>query len=188
MTPLNFPLTVEVDISAIAAGTEVTLYFDLRSFRPAAGAFTLDAVVLAGAGLPPLSLELDPASDSGAAGDGLTNHAVVDLVGARDPGQDALLDIDGDGDVDGTDYFRFRNAYLEWLQSQTITSMFDYDRDGDLDIDDLMAFRYPPAAIRTRPSTMTQAAAMRTAAPFSRNHTNARTTPTTMLNCRNATT
>ncbi|MFN0127301.1 MAG: Ig-like domain-containing protein [Verrucomicrobiales bacterium] len=45
---LNFPVTVEVDISGIAAGTEVTLFFDLLGFNPAGSSVTIDNVQILG--------------------------------------------------------------------------------------------------------------------------------------------
>ena len=53
-------------------------------------------------------------------------------------------DADGDRDVDGADYSRFRAAYVLWVRNSQKTPDFDYfdfDQDGDVDADDFAAFR-----------------------------------------------
>ncbi|HEY7119126.1 MAG TPA: Ig-like domain-containing protein [Tepidisphaeraceae bacterium] len=100
---LNGPLAVEVDLSGVTAGTPVTLYFDLLGFGTDGSSVSVDDVTLVGAGAPPsLSVALDPASDSAAKGDSLTNITPVTITGLSDPNQTVLLDIDGDGFDDGT--------------------------------------------------------------------------------------
>lgn len=63
---------------------------------------TVAVQIVTEATVPALSFGLDPATDSGAVGDDLTNFARVNLVGSTDPLQAVLLDLDGDGFNDGT--------------------------------------------------------------------------------------
>src|SRR5262249_32974969 len=94
------PQTVTVDLSGVAAGTAVTLYFDLLGFGALGSQVVIDDVQMGN--FPPiLSLQLDPASDSGVAADHPTTLAPVPLAGAPAPPQTVLLDVDGDGFDDG---------------------------------------------------------------------------------------
>jgi len=95
--PWDDSVTVVVDLSGVAAGTELTLYFDLLGFGPQDSTVILDDVRLVGTEPPWLTLGLDSASDSGILGDDLTNLSTVDLVGVTDPSQLVELDLDGDG-------------------------------------------------------------------------------------------
>ncbi|MCU0963393.1 MAG: hypothetical protein MUF48_25155, partial [Pirellulaceae bacterium] len=98
----SLPWTVQVDLQGVAAGTEVTLYFDLLGFGELGSRVAVDNVVLASEPLPALEFHLDPAFDSGSVGDDLTHFAVVTLVGATDPLLSVALDTDGDGFDDGS--------------------------------------------------------------------------------------
>ena len=49
-------------------------------------------------------------------------------------------DVDGDGDVDGSDYYQFRNAYFQYVQTGVLNEAFDYDADGDIDYEDYTSF------------------------------------------------
>jgi hypothetical protein len=117
--PLAGTIDVTVDLSSVPAGTVATLYFDLLGFGTQASRVSIDDVRLIGAATgPPLEFQLDPATDSGALGDDLTNISLVALLGITDPFQVVLLDLDGDGfddgsvtaDADGN--FRFDNVPL----------------------------------------------------------------------------
>ena len=62
--PLALPLTVTVDLSGVAAGSQATLFFNLLGFGSAASEIRIDNVVLFGAAAPPLTVQLDPLADS----------------------------------------------------------------------------------------------------------------------------
>lgn len=100
---LNAPILVEVDLASVAAGTVVTLSFDLLGFGADNSQVVIDDVqIVTEATAPGLSFRLDPATDSGTVGDDLTNFARVNLIGSTDPLQEVLLDLDGDGFDDGS--------------------------------------------------------------------------------------
>ncbi|UUO04312.1 Ig-like domain-containing protein [Blastopirellula sp. J2-11] len=48
-----------------------------------------------------LTLQLDPASDTGIPGDGVTSNSIVHLSGVATPGSIITLDVNGDGIIDG---------------------------------------------------------------------------------------
>ncbi len=102
IAPLQFPLTVTTDLSAVSQGTEVLLAIDLLTFGSIDAHVEIDDVRLDGRLPPSLSLVIDPATDSGRSGDEFTNFTTIHLVGRTDPGQDVTLDTDGDGFDDGT--------------------------------------------------------------------------------------
>jgi hypothetical protein len=116
--PLAFPLTVTVDLSTVAAGTEATLYFDLIGFGAADSSVVLDDVQLLGLNPPAIELVLATTSDSGVPGDSITNVPNVTLAGTTEPNQMVLVDIDGDGfddgsvTADGTGQFTIENIVL----------------------------------------------------------------------------
>ncbi len=100
---LSFPEIVTVDLSSVSANTQATLFFDLIGFNPATSVVRVDDVsTFSGPVPPPVSFTLDPATDSGALGDGLTNLNPVNLIGATDPDQVVMLAIGSDGFTDGT--------------------------------------------------------------------------------------
>ena len=80
-------------------GKAVTLYFDLIGFGEHNSAVTIGNVQLNRSDVgefPRLSFALDPNSDSGIAGDNITNQASVTIVGSTDPGVAVSLDINQD--------------------------------------------------------------------------------------------
>jgi hypothetical protein len=94
---------VEIDLSGIAAGTALTLYFDLLGFGGDESTVAIDNVQFVFAVVAPtLEVSLDPASDSATKGDGLTNINPVVVRGQTDANQTVLLDVDGDGFDDGS--------------------------------------------------------------------------------------
>lgn len=100
---LAYPELVTVDLSSLPANTQATLYFDLIGFSPASSSVRItDVTTLQGASPPPLTLALDPATDSGIKGDNLTNFDPVNLVGVTDPNQSVSLAIGSGGFTDGT--------------------------------------------------------------------------------------
>lgn len=99
---LAFPVVVTVDLSGIAPGTEALVSFDLLGFGPSASSVRIDDLQLLSSGPPLLTLQLDPASDSGTTGDDLTRHDTVNLVGNTDPNQTVELDLNNDGSTDLT--------------------------------------------------------------------------------------
>jgi len=113
---LQFPLTIEVDVSAVAAGTQAILFVELLGAGPLGATVTIDDVMLRGDIAPSLSLVIDPATDSGLVGDAYTNFALVNLVGTTESGQVVQMDVDGDGFDDGDatagadGRFRFANV------------------------------------------------------------------------------
>lgn len=98
---LTLPSTVEVALPDTAAGTEVTLYFDLLGFGQDNSSVIVDNVRFTALQLPTLDFELDPATGSGAVGDDLTNFTSVNLIGQTEPDQSVTLDLDEDGFDDG---------------------------------------------------------------------------------------
>ncbi len=98
---LTFPFTVEIALPDTVAGTQVALYFELLGFGDRDSSARIDNVRMTETQVLTLSLALDPATDSGALGDGLTNFALVNLMGSTRPGAEVLLDLDGDGFDDG---------------------------------------------------------------------------------------
>lgn len=132
---LALPLTVEVDLTNVTPGTQATLYFDLLGFGDATSSVTIDDVKLMGNLPPTLSFTLDPSSNSGLGGDGLTNAEMVNFVGSTDPDQEVLLDVDGDGFDDGSvtadsgGAFRFENLMLQEGSNSFLTIVgVDIDR------------------------------------------------------------
>ncbi|MEE8450389.1 MAG: hypothetical protein V3R99_00690, partial [Thermoguttaceae bacterium] len=115
---ITLPWTVEVDLHGVAAGSEVTLYFDLLGFGEIDSSVVIDNVRLTSGRIPPLEFELDPATDSGLLGDDLTRFTEVNLIGTTDPLLEVLLDVDGDGfddgsvTADGADQFLFTGVLL----------------------------------------------------------------------------
>jgi hypothetical protein len=105
-----------VDLTGVPAGTIATLYFDLLGFPGVQSRIVIDDVQFVGAEAPPITLALDPLSDSGVTGDDVTNLSTVVLIGTTDPQQQVLLDVDGDGFDDGSVIadatFRFDNVSL----------------------------------------------------------------------------
>ena len=101
---LHAPLTVTIDLRDLPASTPIRLVFTLIGFGDNDSSVSIDDVALLGeAPLPPrINLSLDPAFDSGAAGDLLTNRAVGRLIGKTEALQQVLLDVDGDGFDDGS--------------------------------------------------------------------------------------
>jgi hypothetical protein len=100
---LQFPMVVTVDISAVPAGTVGRLYFDLLGVDSVIdSSITIDTVTIVGVDPPPLTVALDPASDSGTKGDGITNINSVKLTGSTDPLTTLRLDKDNDGFDDAT--------------------------------------------------------------------------------------
>ncbi|WP_372899257.1 Ig-like domain-containing protein, partial [Stieleria sp.] len=81
-------------------GTEATLYFDLIGFGDSDSYVVLDDVRLLSGEIPTLEFALDPASDSGMAGDDLTNVQSVDFVGLTNPSTTVQLDVAADGIID----------------------------------------------------------------------------------------
>ncbi|MBN2293355.1 MAG: hypothetical protein JXM70_13080 [Pirellulales bacterium] len=59
---VTLPWTVQVDISGVAAGTEVTLYFDLLGFGDLDSHVVIDDVLLIGPNSPPTDIVLDNSS------------------------------------------------------------------------------------------------------------------------------
>ncbi|MHB8956711.1 MAG: putative Ig domain-containing protein [Pirellulaceae bacterium] len=101
-TELTFPFTVEIALPDTLSTTEVALYFDLLGFGDLNSSAKIDNVRFAETPSLTLSLVLDPDTDSGTVGDGLTNFTLVNLIGRTDPGASVQLDVDGDGFDDGT--------------------------------------------------------------------------------------
>jgi YD repeat-containing protein len=99
---LDQPRVVEIDLSGVAPGTALTIYFDLLGFGGDASTVSIDDVQVIGVGAPPLTVSLDPASDSATKGDSLTNVNPIVIHGLTDPNQVVLLDTDGDEFDDGT--------------------------------------------------------------------------------------
>ena len=100
---LSFPEQISVDVSNVPANTQATLFFDLIGFAPATSSVRISGVsALQGPTAPPVSFVLDPATDSGTVGDGLTSFDPVNFVGATDPNQSVSLAIGSDGFTDGT--------------------------------------------------------------------------------------
>ena len=93
--------TFTVDLTSVRPGTIAAIYFDLLGFGELGTVIRIDDVGLVDKTLPSLSVSLDPASDSGVAGDRLTRLPTVDLVGATGSGLSVQLDADGDGFDDG---------------------------------------------------------------------------------------
>ncbi len=93
----SLPWTVQVDLRGVEPGTEATLFFDLLGFGDLGSRIVVDNVVLSSQPLPTLAFHLNPADDSGLAGDDLTNVTLVRLVGTTDPLLRVDLDRDGDG-------------------------------------------------------------------------------------------
>jgi len=97
--PDGVPLVVTIDLTGLALARRVLLEFDLIGFGPANSQVVIDDVqILTG---PPVAFALDAASDSGLAGDDLTNRDRVALVGTTLPNLTVQLDLDGDGFDDG---------------------------------------------------------------------------------------
>src|SRR5262249_10809801 len=113
------PLSFTVDLHGVAAGTLATLSFDLLGFGPRTSIVMVDEVALSGALPPTLSLALDPVSDTGVLGDGITSATAVTLAGTTDPLQEVRLDVDGDGSddmstaADTAGLFHFANVRLK---------------------------------------------------------------------------
>ena len=102
VAPPLFPEVITVDVSSVPANTQAILSFELFGFDPAASFIAIDDVKsLQGPAPPPVAFVLDPTADSGAPFDSLTNTNPVKLIGASDPHQAVVLDIDGDGFNDG---------------------------------------------------------------------------------------
>jgi len=114
---LTFPMTVEIDVSAVPANTAATLYFDLLGFGSIESFVTIDNVRLTGDLPPGLDWSLDPASDSGALDDGITNQVTVKLVGTTDAEQEVRREISGaeigTTTADATGRFQFDDVPLE---------------------------------------------------------------------------
>ena len=80
----------------------------------------------------------------------VTNDAGGTLQGTDDTPDDGSLDVvsvhrlfgdsDGDGDVDGTDYYNFRTAYYNSVSGDPFASYFDHDGNGEIGRDDYHAF------------------------------------------------
>src|SRR5690606_11464165 len=115
---MNDSVDVSIDLTGVPRGVPLLLSFDLLGFGRVESYVTIETLVLDGEGETSISLQLDPACDSGAPGDGITRHGVVDLVGTTDPGLTVRLDVDGDGFDDGTatadgnGNYRFENVVL----------------------------------------------------------------------------
>ncbi len=100
---LTFPEQISVDVSSVPANTQATLFFDLIGFSPATSAVRVtDVTVNQGPAPPNVSFTLDPATDSGVKGDGITNFDPVNLVGATGPNLTVSLDTTGNGFNNGT--------------------------------------------------------------------------------------
>ncbi len=94
------PVTIEIPISDGGdEGTVVRLVLSLTGGDSTSGVVVDDVELLVGT---PLSLQLAPESDSGLAGDRLTNKPVVTLAGDTLPNTTVDLDLNGDGFNDGT--------------------------------------------------------------------------------------
>jgi hypothetical protein len=111
------PVTFTLNLSGLSIDTPVELSFDLFGFGPADSFVSIDDVQVSTAPTT-LTVTLDPASDSGAAGDNLTNLTLVSLVGTASPLAQVFLDTDGDGFDDGSvtathaGTYRFDNVAL----------------------------------------------------------------------------
>jgi hypothetical protein len=116
---LTYPELVTVDVSSVAANTQATLFFDLIGVAPVSSSMRItDVTLVSGATPPPVTIALDPATDSGAKGDNLTNFNPVNLLGTTDPNQTVMLAIGNDGFTDGTTtadatgHFTFSGVHL----------------------------------------------------------------------------
>ena len=99
---LSQPHTFKVDLSGLNEDVVATLYFDLIGMGELGSHVRIDDVVLEGLEAPSLSVSLDPVSDSGLAGDGITRFDSIELVGTTDAGLPVELDTDDDGSYDVT--------------------------------------------------------------------------------------
>ncbi len=100
---LTYPEQISVDVSSVPANTLATLYFDLIGFSPASSVVRVtDVAVNQGPAAPSVSFGLDPATDSGVLGDGITNFDPVNLIGVTDPNLTVSLDTTGNGFNNGT--------------------------------------------------------------------------------------
>jgi hypothetical protein len=156
----NSPLFVDIDVSGIAAGTSLKLYFDLLGLGLDGSTIAIDDVTLTGTALPPtLVFQLDPATDSGVKGDNLTNFKPVRLTGTTDPLQTVLLDIDGDGFDDGsatadaTGHFSFDTVVLaegaNALRMQATNEAGSTIASGAVTLDTRSPTILPPAVINS---------------------------------------
>jgi len=102
MRSLTGPMTITIDLTGIAAGTEATLFFDLLGFAPLGSRVEIAAIEIITVPLPTLSLSLTSASDNGVRGDGITNIATVQATGTTTANQVVTADLDGDGQDDRT--------------------------------------------------------------------------------------
>ncbi|HYU32388.1 MAG TPA: putative Ig domain-containing protein [Thermoanaerobaculia bacterium] len=97
-TPLRFPLTVEVDLRGLAAGTRATLSFDLLGFSPTGSSVAIDNVFVMREGASA------PVVAAGGSYSGLIGQPVsFDGSGSTDPDSPIILyewDFEGDGVFD----------------------------------------------------------------------------------------
>ncbi len=96
---LGTPVEVRIDLSDVAPGTRITVLFKLTGAGTASSVVVDDVQVVTG---PPLAFDLDPSTDSGIQGSGVTNVTPVNLIGMTNAGQEVFLDLDGDGFDDGS--------------------------------------------------------------------------------------
>ncbi len=99
---LNSPITVTIDIHTLTPGEAVTLDFDLLGFTPNASSISIGNVQLGGIAKAPLTVQLDPGSDTGVLGDNITNLPIVTLTGITNPNQVVTLGLGGDNFTDAT--------------------------------------------------------------------------------------
>ena len=93
---LAFPLTVTVDVSSLTAGTRARISFDLVGLAPATSSVRVaNLAEIDTSGSPPLTIRLDPASQTGPPGTDLTRISAVTIDGKTNPGQGVTLAAGG---------------------------------------------------------------------------------------------
>lgn len=109
---LSYPLLITVDVSVLPAGTRAAILFDLVGLSPASSSVQIaNLAEVNGNGPPPLSVRLDPASETGPAATSLTRLGTVAIDGTTNPGQSVTLTSSGEGSLtataDGAGQFTF---------------------------------------------------------------------------------